>query len=60
MHQLISKKTAMVILNLGMLVCFWTSGAVEGTASSIAAAVSAVLIMNAVAWRSGKEFPDWK
>jgi hypothetical protein len=60
MHRLISKREAMVLLNLGMLVCLWASGEVNADFESIAAAVSAVLVVNIAAWRSGRHFPEWK
>jgi len=50
----------MVLLNLGMLACIWGSGEVKAELVSVAAAVLAVLIMNVVAWRSTKDFPEWK
>jgi hypothetical protein len=59
-HRLISKRTAMVLLNLGMLMSLWASGEVKADPGSIAAAALAVIIMNCVAWRSGKDFPGWK
>ena len=49
----------MILLNLWILICFWASGEVKDLASIIGAGI-AVLLMNAVAWRSGKDFPEWK
>jgi hypothetical protein len=60
MHQLISKRTAMIILNVAMLVSFWAAGKLKADLQSIAATITTLVIMNLVAWRSGKDFPDWK
>ena len=59
-HRLISKRTAMILLNLGMFVSLWVGGELKAELGSVAAAAVAVIIMNFVAWRSGKDFPDWK
>ncbi len=60
MHRLISKRTAMILFNLGMGIFLFASGEVTLEPDSIVAVIVVVVIMNFVAWRSGKEFLDWK
>jgi hypothetical protein len=59
-HRLISKRTAMIVLNLGMFVSLLASGELKADLGSVADAALAVIIMNFVAWSSAKDFPDWK
>lgn len=60
MHRLISKRTAMIVFNIGGLLFIWVNGEMKADVVSIVALVIALIIMNAVVWRSGKEYPDWK
>ena len=60
MHRLISKQTAMILFNLCMGIFLFASGEVTLKPDSIVAVIVVVVIMNFVAWRSGKEFLDWK
>lgn len=60
MHQRISKRTAMILFNIAGLLLIWANGEMRADAVSIVALVIALIIMNAVVWRSGKEYPDWK
>lgn len=59
LHRCMSKRAAMVLLNAVIVLCLRASGEVKDR-YSLAAAIAAALIMNAVAWRSTKEFPGWK
>jgi hypothetical protein len=49
----------MILLNVWIFVCLLASGEVTDPRSVVGAAL-AVLIMNLVASRSGKDFPEWK
>ena len=50
----------MILFNIAGLLLIWANGEMRADAVSIVALVIALIIMNAVVWRSGKEYPDWK
>ena len=60
MHWMISKRMAMVLLNLFTLLVLWADDHLKPTFASIAGDIIALLIGNVLAWRSGRAFPDWK
>ncbi len=60
MHRYVSRRQAYILLNLIMLFSLWITGTVTQETNSIVAAVLVIGIMNVVAWRSAKEFPEWK
>ena len=60
MHRMISKRMAMVLLNLFTILVLWADDHLKPTFVSIAGDIFALLIGNFLAWRSGRAFPDWK
>jgi hypothetical protein len=60
MHRHISKRTFMIIFNIMGAAVLWFGGAVKADLESIIAVPLTFIIMNLVAWRSTKDFPDWK
>ncbi len=50
----------MILFNMISIGFLWVSGEVKAELGSVSACTLALIIMNAVVWRSGKEYPDWK
>lgn len=60
MHRLISRRTFMILFNICGLLAIWADGHMSADVVSFIALVLALAIINALVWRSTKEYPDWK
>jgi len=60
MHHYLSRRSALIVVNAMMILGLWVSGSVSATPEGIAAAAVTIGVMNAIAWRSSKEFPEWR
>jgi hypothetical protein len=59
-HQLHSKRMWFLIFNLSSLAYLRVSGRLQLSLGSICTVVIVLLIMNAIAWASARNFPKWK
>ncbi len=50
----------MILLNVGSTFYVWAKGQLEFTLQSVIVFLVVMGIMNYVAWRSTKYFPEWK
>jgi hypothetical protein len=59
-HQLVSKKMWFILFNLFTLIYLRVTGRLQGNWESICTAIVVLVIMNAVALISARNFPGWK
>jgi len=59
-HQLISKKLAFVLFNVGTVLYLILGGYLKWNFFSVLSYGAALMIMNGIAWFSSRNFKDWK
>jgi hypothetical protein len=60
MHRLLSRRTCMVIFNLALIAFMGLRGRFHRDFGSIAVVGIVLVVMNVIAWKSTKDFPEWK
>ena len=59
-HQLLTKKQWVLLFNVVAVAALIISGRLRFSVASIVLTVIALAVVNAVAWLSSKNYPDWK
>lgn len=60
LHELVTKKQWFILFNAGTLIALAVTGRLSSSLKSLVASVVALLIMNAVAAISARNYPEWK